>query len=69
MEKLTINFFTLDNGLVKAVVYRDTNKYLYEATGSSEADCLRTIANRHVFHMDTKSFEDTLNEAIARRAE
>ena len=67
MTTLTINFFHLEDGTVKAVVYRDTNKYLYEAAGFSEADCLRTIANRHIFHQDAEAFGDVLNESISRR--
>jgi len=67
MKSLTINFFPLEDGKVKAVVYRGTNAYLYEASGFSEADCLRTIANLHVFHTDAENFGEVLDQAISRR--
>jgi len=46
MQTLTINFFTSDDG-IKAVVYEDTNKYLFQVEGTTVYECLDKAGQRY----------------------
>ena len=63
MDKLTVDFDTLENGLIKATVYEGTNKYLMMTVSETVGGCMQLITDRIV------GFNMYMNESLMRRAD